>query len=84
MTVELASTKPMARFSHVAVMDAHNASCQRALLLTRLLNLGIPLYLARFPVRLSHGEDHEECREGTSLSGEGQRKEERAEQNRGG
>lgn len=53
MTVELASTKLMARFGHVAVMDAHNASCQRALLLTRLLNLGIPLYLTRFPVRLS-------------------------------
>lgn len=44
---------PMTRFGHVA----RNASCQRALLLTRLLNLEVLLYLARFPVygSLVHG-----------------------------
>lgn len=47
MAGELASAT-MARFGHVvvALMDARNASCQRALLLTRLLNLEVLLYLA--------------------------------------
>lgn len=43
MAGELAS---VASFGHVAVMDAHNASCQRALLSTRLLNLGVRAFIS--------------------------------------
>lgn len=75
----------MARSGHVVVMDAHNERrCQRALLLTRLLNLGIPLYLTRFPVRLSCGKDHEECREETSLGRRTTERRKSQTQNRGG
>ncbi|CAL1674609.1 unnamed protein product [Lasius platythorax] len=70
---------PMTRFGHVA----RNASCQRALLLTRLLNLEVLLYLARFPVHASlvrRVEGHEE----TSLEGDadGQQRKERKEPKR--
>lgn len=87
MAGELASTtRSMARFGHVVVMDAH---------ITRRVSVHIiadeviksqnpPLYLARFPVRLTYREDHEESREGKRVFGGGQQKEERAEKNRGG
>lgn len=67
------------RFGHVAVMDAHNASCQRALLSMRLLNLGV-LALSR-PVpgtRFSRREDREKSMPGRnepSLEDNGKEKE---------